>query len=155
MSVTSGELLERVELEIRSFSDVFTSGELLNFAWTASMETGWTFPIADSNTFRLYWIKDRIKRHLIHALLFDKAEKFRYKLAFLNQKFEHWLKMLDTMDKAFDKAKNENVTEFINATNVYEKFGTMAGTGFAYDKYGADITQHPDNKVKLNPNEND
>ena len=82
---------------------------------TALNELGWSVPI--DHPLKVFWAYQRGVRHSVYILMVESAHKFRYKEIFLQNRFSHYKSMIDDMDKAFDKAKEDNPELF--ADSVY------------------------------------
>ena len=118
----------------------------------AERDTGWSLP--QTTAFKLTWLIARSKRHLFFSLLSESAADFRYKNIHLNHQFEHYAKLVEKMDKAFEKAQEDDAFEFAGVS-AYEAMGTVVNAGFAYQGgTGKDYTYDEDNKVIITPNEN-
>lgn len=76
----------------------------------AEFQDKWTYPITDP--FKAYWFMERGKRHLIQIFLIETAHKFKYKQINLNQRFDHYFKLLEMLDKQFLEAVTENPAAF-------------------------------------------
>lgn len=146
--MTEVELTALLEREIGDLSTQFESTNYSDAIDDAERDTGFSLPATD--TFQIKWLKERAKRHLIYFLLIKNADKFRVKQIHLQHRFEHYVKMIEMMDEAFDKAQIEYIYEFAQV-NTYEAFGHKIDAGFAYDSLGRDITYDDDQEVIVNP----
>lgn len=128
------------------------SPEGLESAVTSAMtELGWTtFPVTDEK--KCYWIMERAKRHASFILLIASAQKFKYKQVNLQQRFEHYEKLIKLLDAAYEKALADDTTTFSNVA-AYKMFGTVIGPGFVYDGIGQDITYETDISIYLSTGE--
>lgn len=146
---TQDQVKTIVTREIKGISDDVSSDDIDDAIVTMLAELSpWSFPV--SSDFRFYWMKDRIKRHIIYAMLFDSSKKFKVKQYSLQQKFENFLKLLKTMDEAFQAAQDENAAEFAGVDS-YKMFGQVMDAGFAYDETGRDITYEDDQYIGIKP----
>ena len=117
----------------------------------AARETGWSFPVATD--FKIQWQMERAKRYLFFYLATQTAQKFKVKQISLNQKFDHYFKIFEYMDKQFKEIIEERPDEFAGV-DPYKLFGTKVDAGFASDAFGHDITYDSDQQVIFTPNEN-
>lgn len=115
----------------------------------ASRET-WDLP--QSTDFKVYWVKNRAKRHLFFYLASASASKFKAKKFNLNEKFDHFYKMIDYMDEEFRQIQEDRPDEFADV-DTFDMFGTRVTAGFASDQIGRDTTYTTDNDVMSSPNE--
>ncbi|RLI01786.1 hypothetical protein DRO30_03600, partial [Candidatus Bathyarchaeota archaeon] len=74
--MTKSELITLLEEEIKGLSSYLISSDYSNACDDASKETGWSFPV--SGDFKIFWIKQRAKRHLFFYLLTESAHKFKF-----------------------------------------------------------------------------
>lgn len=147
--MTQSEMEEKLEEEVKSLSTYLDGDDYTNACNDASMETGWAFPV--STNFKTLWMKQRAKRHLFFYLFSESAHKFKYEQINLNQRFDHYKIIIETMDKSFADALEANPQEFADV-DAYELFGTSASAGFQYDPItGKDTTYDDDNKVVFTP----
>lgn len=146
-SITRSELITLVSEEVMDLDDLFESGDYSNAVDAALRDTGWTLPTSDD--FQKKWIIDRTKRHLIYFLLFDSSKKFKVKQYSLDQKFDHYYKLLRFMDNAFIDAQEQNPYDFAGV-DAYKMFGTKIDAGFSYDGLGRERTFDDENTVKDN-----
>ena len=104
--------------------------------------------------FKITWLKQRSKRHLFFYLCSESASKFRYKNIYLQHRFDHYMKLVDQMDKDFAQAIKDDPYEFAGVS-AFEIAGTKIDSGFAYQgQTGKDYTYDEDNEVLIHPNEN-
>lgn len=73
---------------------------------SALKELGWALPIA--HPLKVHWVVERSVRHSVFILMLEAARKFRYKQIHLQNRFEHYNKILTLMDELYAKAKVEN-----------------------------------------------
>lgn len=149
--MTFVELVARLKEEAKGLTVYLTDPTDYNNAIDdAQMETGFTLPATVS--FKEYWLKERAKRHLYSYLRAEAASKFKAKKFNLEQRFEHYHRLIIQMDAEYYKAVEERPDMFSGA-NVYDMFGTLANAGFQYDRIGRDTTYKEDNMVEFWPNE--
>lgn len=144
--MTQAEMLVLLKIELRDTATQFTDPELDSCIDSGERETGFSLPLTEN--FRIHWVKERAKRACFYMLLIDSAPKVRYEQIFLQQKYEHYKKLIDDMDKAYTKAIEDNTIEFSGITDIYKMFGSTISSGFSYDTItGEDTTYCPWNKV--------
>ncbi len=114
----------------------------------AARETEWAFPVVTD--FRIHWQMERAKRYLFFYLASKTARKFKIKQISLNQSFDHYFKLIDRMDEAFEKIVEDRPDEFASVDS-YKLFGSKIDAGFAYDPLGRDITYKSDQQVIVKP----
>lgn len=149
--MTKAEMTTLLEQEVKGLSSYLESEDYSNALDDASRETGWAFPISGDT--KIYWQKQRGKRHLHFFLVSETAHKFKYKQISLNQRFEHHWKIISGMDKTWENAKEDLLVE-LSGAETHELFGTKVDAGFAYqDETGHDITYDESQKVIHTPNE--
>lgn len=124
-----------------SINDFLESDEIIDAVTDALRETGWSFPMTEN--FKCLWIKSRTKRYCFNLLWTGAARKFKVEQLSLNQRFDHYGKVIEKMDNDFEKAKEENPDEFIASGSDLRvnMFGTVSGPGFVYDIAGNDVTR--------------
>ena len=120
-----------------SIGTLLTADEHAEACDDASADTGWSFPVSDK--FEVKWIKQRTKRHCYFKLQTQSARKFKIEQINLNQRFEHYRKLVADMDAEF-KAVVDDYPEKFSAVDPYKMFGTVTGPGFVYDDLGRDRT---------------
>ena len=147
-------LIEKITVEIKSLSRYFESEDYENAVADAGRETGWSFPITDG--FKEYWFKQRSKRHLFFYLMSESAHKFKYEQINLQHRFEHYSKLIATMDKSFAAIVEERPGDFLEVSGISDIsaiMGTKIDAGFSYTPDGQDSTYSDDNEVNHFPNE--
>ncbi len=149
--MTEAELIAIVTREIRGLSTNFDGDDYADAVDSAERETGFTLPV--TSDFQIFWLGNRTKRALYVSLLAENAEQFGVKQINLQHKFANFYKLIEKMDADFEKAKEENPSEFANVS-TYQLFGTKIDAGFAYDDdTGEDRTYDDDQYVISTPNE--
>lgn len=129
------ELSTKIENLIGDVWDLLETNERTEALKNALDELGWSLPL--NNPKKEYWVKERSKRHCFDVLRSESARKFRYKQINLSHKFEHYDKMIESMDQAFLKALDEDpVLVNIDSDTLF----TYIGPGFYYNSTGQDIT---------------
>jgi len=138
--------------EMKGLSDYLDVSDYVNACNDASRETGWSFPT--SSDFRTHWMKQRAKRHLFFYLLSQSAHKFKYQQVNLQQRFDHYERLVKYMDEAYLAAMESNPDEWAGV-EAFRIFGTKVDAGFAYDEVGKDLTYDSDQLVEFQPKEDD
>jgi beta-galactosidase GanA len=143
-------IIELIEQEVKSLSTYLDPEDYINALNDAFRETGWSCPASVS--FQIHWLKMRAKRHIFFYLATESARKFKAKQFSLHQKFEHYMVIIEFMDKEFEKAKEEFPNQFTDA-NLEELLGSKIDAGFAYDKFGNEITYDVNQEVIITPSD--
>jgi len=148
----SAELISLIKKEIKGLSSKFIDADYDNAMSAAEYDTGWSMPV--STSFKIKWMKQRVKRHLFSFRRDESADKFKYKQISLNQRFENFLKLIKDMDEDFEKALDEYAFEFADVDALH-MMGTKVDAGFAYENQtGRDITMDENQEVIFTPDEN-
>ena len=79
-------------------------------------ELGWVTPV--THPLKEYWVVERATRHAIFILMIEAARKFRYKQIHLQNRFEHYNRILALLDAQFEAAKKENPELFADSVFV-------------------------------------
>lgn len=126
------DVVEWLKVRLKSAAAMFSDEELEQAVTTAQAETGWSLPV--SAHFRTFWICERSLRAAIAMLCIDSAHKFKFKQINLQHRFEHYNKMLQQMDEAFEKAKAAHPEEFVDSAlsedDKIKLFGTYHAPSF-------------------------
>jgi hypothetical protein len=146
----SADLKTLMEVEVKSLTSFLDEEDYDNAVDDALRETGWTLPTTVD--FRIHWLKMRAKRHIFFYLATESARKFKVKQFSLDQRFKHYMVLIERMDKEFEAAKEEHPEEFTDAS-AYALFGSKIDGGYAYDQFGNDITYDADQKVIITPSD--
>jgi hypothetical protein len=104
--MTEDEAVVLLKQEVKSLSTYLEDEDYNNALSDSRRETGWTFPT--SSDFRSYWLKTRAKRHLFFYLATESARKFKVKQFSLDQRFKHYMILIDSMDEKFLAAQEEH-----------------------------------------------
>lgn len=104
---------------------------------SALLELQWSLPMTDPT--KSMWIIKRSVRHACYILWVASAQKFKYKQVNLQQRFEHYEKLIANMDKEFESALTTDSFLFAGVSS-FQMFGTAIGPGFVYDSNGVDLT---------------
>jgi hypothetical protein len=110
------DLIEGIKLRMGGNAENVTEDGLNVAAETALSELGWAIPVA--HPLKIFWTYHRAVRHSTHILMIESAHKFRYKEIFLQNRFSHYKSLIDDMDKAFERAKDENPELFMDSVYI-------------------------------------
>jgi len=150
--MTSDELTTLLQQELKGLASKLEDDDFTNAIAQAQRDTGWTLP--QTTDFKITWLKQRSKRHLFFYLQSEAASKTRFKNIYLNHRFEHYTKLLESMDKEFVQALEDNAYEFAGVS-AFQAVATRIDAGFRYEpQTGRDRTFDSDNKIILTPDEN-
>jgi hypothetical protein len=147
---TADDLTDILKIQLSSLSTLITVDGYELVCDQAAQELGWSYPM--TTPAKVLWMVKRGTRHAINILLLASANKFKYKQVSLNHRFDHFNKLIEEMDKEFEAAINGDLSLFANVDS-YAMFGTKIDAGFAYTKYGKDITYEYDQLVNFSPSE--
>lgn len=137
MAVTNSDhAIEQVEYLMATSASLVSDDGKDQSVVQSMMELGWSFPI--TNDFKSYWVVERTKRHFLFILMLEQAHKFRYKQIHLQQRFDHYAKMIEKIDADFQMAIDDNPQMFPASTVGWA--GTFLPAGFVYDQIGRDVT---------------
>ena len=145
---SADDLADILKIQLSSLSTLITTDGYELVCDQAAQELGWSYPVTASA--RVLWMIKRGTRHAMNVLLLASANKFKYKTASLNHRFDHFSKLVAEMDKEFELAMNGDSALFAGVDS-YRLFGTKIDAGFAYTKYGKDITYDYDQLVNFSP----
>ena len=151
--MTKTEFIQKLPEELKGLDTYLERDDYSNALDDASRETGWDFPVTVA--FKIYWIKQRAKRHIFFYLMSESAHKFKYKQINLQHRFEHYKEIIKNMDTEFKEVMEERPDMFANV-DPFKMFGTKVDAGFSYvPQTGEDQTYTEDNEVIFTPTEND
>ena len=141
-----------IQQELKGLTSSLNDDDYSNAIDQAERDTGWKLPQSDD--FKIKWLIDRSKRHLFFYLQSESAVKFRFKNIHLQHRFEHYSKLIEKMDRDFEKAQDEYAFEFAGVS-AFEQMGHKIDAGFASQgQTGRDFTYDEDNEIIITPNEN-
>lgn len=154
---SADDLTDALKIQLSSLSTLITEDGYELVCDQASQELGWSYPLTTS--IKVLWMIKRATRHALYILMVAAAYKFKYKQVSLNQRFEHFNKLIEDMDKEFEEAVASDVTLFCGSGGLTglltlgpaAMFGTKLDAGFSYSKYGKDITYDYDQLVNFSP----
>jgi hypothetical protein len=133
----STDIINMVKVLLSSSSTLLTSDGYEAAVQSAESELGWSLPV--TNPTQIQWMAKRTLRHCFFILWTASAQKFKYKQVNLQQRFDHYDKLIRHMDWEYGKAQDSDASLFANV-EIYKQFGTAVGAGFRYDKIGNDLT---------------
>ena len=149
--MTKAELTAVIQGEIKGLSSEFDTADYTNAINAAERDTGWSTPYATD--FKETWMLQRVKRHLFSYLQTETASDFKYKQVNLHQPFEHYTKLIKTLDDDFKTIMEEEPHQFAGVS-AFEMFGTKVDSGFSTEpQTGRDTTYDGDQRVIITPNE--
>jgi len=134
---TADDVIDLVKIQLSSSSELITVEGYASAVATAASELGWLLP--NSEATQTMWLAKRTLRHCVFILWVASAQKFKYKQVNLQQRFEHYGKLLEVMDGEYATALEENQQLFTGIA-AYKQFGAAVGPGFSYDVIGRDTT---------------
>jgi hypothetical protein len=126
-----------VEILLSSSSTLVSDAGYESAINSALSELGWVLPETDST--RIMWITKRALRHCCFILWVASAQKFKYNQINLQHRFDHYEKLVASMDIEFENALTDSMEVFAGIES-YLLFGTSLNNGFRYDYIGRDLT---------------
>ena len=148
MIQTIDDIVIRVKVGMGTSASLLTE-EGYEFACNEALnELNYTLPL--SNGFKSFWLVKRARRHVLFILYTESANRFQYKQIRLNHRWEHYHKMIQSMDAEFSKALENDWMDFLD-DSPSKVFGTKIDAGFAYDKFGRERTYDFANYVNFTP----
>ncbi|MFA5394426.1 MAG: hypothetical protein WC346_00220 [Methanogenium sp.] len=145
---SSDDLTDILKIQLSSLAALITEDGYELVCNQAEQELGWSYPITDPT--RLFWVVKRATRHALNLLKIASANKFKYKQVNLQNRFEHFQKLIEDMDKEFEEAMSSDIGLFAGIDS-YKMFGTKIDAGFAYTRMGKDVTYNSDRYVNFAP----
>ena len=121
---STDDFIEGIKLRMGGNAVNLTEDGLGVAAETALNELGWSIPV--DHPLKVFWAYQRGVRHSVFILMVESAHKFRYKEIFLQNRFAHYKAMIDDMDKAFEKVKEDNPELFPDS--IYMDDATIASS---------------------------
>jgi len=150
--MTRDEMITKLQAEVKGLTSSLADADYGNAIDSAERDTGWSLP--QTSDFKIKWLMNRSKRHLFFFLMTESAAKFRFKNIHLQNRFDHYIRIIEVMDKNFVKAQEEYAYEFAGVSS-YELAGTKIDAGFASNhQTGEDMTYSDYNQVIITPNGN-
>jgi hypothetical protein len=148
--MTKQELILKLEKEVKGLHSYLVKEDYENAADDAISEFESSWPV--SGTLLAFWVKRRAKRHIFFYLMTESAHKFKFEQINLQHRFDHYSKLIEAEDKAFEVFIEERPDLFAGVDS-FKMFGTKIDAGFAYTEDGIDITYDEDQKVAFDPKE--
>lgn len=148
--MTKQELILKLEKEVKGLHTYLVKEDYENAADDAISEFESAWPV--SGQLLAFWVKRRSKRHLFFYLMTESAHKFKFEQINLQHRFDHYSKLIEAEDKAFEVFIEERPDLFAGVES-FKMFGTKIDAGFAYAEDGIDITYDEDQKVAFDPKE--
>lgn len=148
MSLSKQDLIKKLQEEVKGLTTYLVNKDYENAADDAINEFESEYPV-DGQLLE-YWVKKRAKRHIFYYLLTESAHKFKFEQINLQHRFDHYSKLIESEDKAFEVFMEERPDLFAGVSS-YKMFGTKVDAGFAYDDVGKDITYDDDQLVEFDP----
>ncbi len=133
----ASDIVDVVRVLMNNNASLVTDEGMEFAAEQAMAELGFAYPVTDA--VKVMWVGKRALRHTCYILLIAAAQKFKYKQVNLQQRFDHYKILVDTMDKEYEKALSSDLSVFLNV-EAYKMFGSTVSAGFVYDKIGNDLT---------------
>lgn len=149
--MTQNDLIVRLQRSFRAQVNDLEHDDYYDAIEDAEQDLGWTLPQTDG--FKLKWLTKRSIRHLLFLLQTGSARKFRFEGAHLHHRFKHYSTMIESMDKEYEKAVEENPHLFEDV-DAFRMFGYKADAGFSSNELGEDTTYYDDNEIIIEPNSN-
>ena len=144
------DLTDVIKIQLSSLSTLLTADGYSLVCDQVVQELDWSFPM--TSPAKVLWAVKRGTRHAIELLRIASANKFRYKQVSLNQRFEHFQKMIEEFDKEFEAALLSDIGLFAGVSS-FAMFGTKIGAGFSYGADGTDKTYDYDKLFDFAPME--
>lgn len=115
-------------------------------ATQTELELGWAYVITDYN--KEYWMVERCRRHAMYLLMVESANKFQYKKAYLQHKFQNYIQLIKQMDAEFEQAVEDDPHDIFGDIGAsFSDFASYITTGFGTDNLGRDTTYINDRVV--------
>jgi hypothetical protein len=147
---SADDLTDAVKIQLSTLASLITEEGYEFVSDQAVQELGWSYPV--TTPAKVLWMIKRATRHALNILRIASANKFKYKLVNLQNRFEHFQKLIEQMDIEFGEALIVEVTLF-NGTPIYALFGTKIDAGFSYGIDGREETYYKDRYVNFSPME--
>jgi hypothetical protein len=146
MHMTSDDVITALSNSyLKGVVSLFDDDEFAQIISMTEADTKWVLPFDGAD--KSYWFVRRATRHALFCLCITYAHKFKYKQINLNQRFEHYMTLVASEDKAWENVDLPCDT----AEERIAQFGHVASAGFRYGPTGEDITYHHPSHVRFNP----
>lgn len=149
--MTRDQLVTRVQQELKGLATKLVVTDYTNAVTTALEDTGWTLPV--TSAYRIKWLIQRTKRHLFEMLQFEAASKFKVDGINLQQRFDHYSKLVEKLDKEWDGEQGGSTEEDYLAVG-----GVKIDAGFVYERLthrDLTYTENAKNCTKVSPSSNE
>jgi len=103
-------VITTVNSQLTSISGRVETPVVENACDMASKETGVVFPLFNNK--EEYWLVQRAVRHVIADLRLQNSPKFKINSMHLNQRFDHYTKLVEEYDLKFKEALEEDPSLF-------------------------------------------
>lgn len=134
---SADDIIDLCKIQLSTSAELVTDDGYESAVATAVSELGFSLPSSDDS--KTMWLTKRSLRHCIFILWVASAQKFKYKQVNLQQRFEHYDRLLGVMDKEYTDAAEADAS-FFSDVAAYKQYGTAVGPGFSYDAIGRDTT---------------
>ena len=148
---TADDVTDIVKIQLSSLATLVSDDGYELACDQAAQELGWSYPMTVPT--KALWIVKRATRHAINILRIASAKGFKFKQVNLQQRFEHYHKLMEEMDKEFEEAIAGDLALFAGV-ETYKMFGTKIDAGFSYSAFGEDTTYDITKLVNFAPMEN-
>lgn len=129
MYSTTDSVISDLSLDLGDLYELFTPEQLVRGVSMALAELGWALPLSTSQ--KDFWLAKRALRHLISMLLMGSADQFQYKTVYLQQRFDHFKRTIEALDKEYAEARETDTVIFSGASPSDAWFEYM-GSGQVY-----------------------
>ena len=129
-------LIETLDLLVGSVSETVNEDQKIAAIQQALSELHWSVP--NINEDQCYWIIERSRRHVLYLVAIVHAQKFQYKQIRLNQRFNHYFKLIEKMDEDYSSAIENNPGLFPGNSGAW--LTTYLPCDFVYVQAGKDLT---------------
>lgn len=146
------DLIDAIKIQLSTLSTLITEDGYSLICDQTLQELGWSYPMTTPT--KVLWAIKRGTRYAIYLLLLVSASKFKYKQVNLQHRFEHYYKLIETMDEEFATAMATDIGTFAGV-EAFRMFGTKIDAGFTYGFDGKDETYDYDKFVNFAPMEAD
>jgi len=116
MFASIDDIVEALKPKFGITADSLTEEAYEDAANSALKELGWVVPI--THPLKKHWAVERAVRHSIFILMLEAARKFRYKQIHLQNRFEHYNRILTLLDEQYAAAKEANPELFADSIFV-------------------------------------
>lgn len=150
--MTIDDVKEQLLLKLRGLKDLFEDEELDQAITDALGELGLSDPPSTNKA--SYWFLRRCYRNCIEMMMTESAHKFKYKQINLQNRFEHYIRILKREDEAWKEVEADVLLEVSGLGNS-SGFGSYLGSGLHYSPTGKQILFQKTPTSDIFPNEED